>query len=117
MRSIAKLVLARPNPNPPICSGGVKDVWYREREAERGDSGLKEVRLVDAYKESDWIDRIRRKDLETVAMEFASSATHFDSLYHAPTGEVDSDAVLDRIREIVSCEGPTGRIESMSTLI
>lgn len=124
MRSIVRFALARPNPEPPICSREAKNVWYYEREAERGDSGLKEIRLVDAYKESIWEERIRRKDLEIVAMDLASSnTTPFDPRYLAPTGEIDSDAVLERIRQVVSCEALTERImggdraEGMTTLI
>lgn len=90
---------------------------------EREDGGLKEIRLVDAYKQSIWQERIRRKDLETVAMELASSDIPFGSWYHAPTGEIDSDAVLGRVREVVSCEALTERImggdraEGMTTLV
>jgi len=88
-----------------------------------GDSGLKEVKLVDAHRASIWQKRIRRKDLETIAMELASSDTPFDSWYHAPTGGIDSEAVLGRVREVVSCEALTERImggdraEGMTTLI
>lgn len=87
-----------------------RGVLRYERDAERGNSGLKEIRLVDAYKESIWQERIRRKDLETVAMDLASSDNPVDPCYHAPTGEIDSGAVLGRIREIVSCEALTERI-------
>ena len=82
-----------------------------------------EIKLVDAYKESIWQERIRRKDLEAVAMEVASSDIPTDSWYHAPTGDVDSVAVVGRIREIVSCEALTERIvggdraEGMTTLV
>ena len=65
---------------------------------------------MDAYKESIWQQRIRRKDVEAAAMEVASSEIPIDSWYHTPTGEVDSEAVVERIREIVSCEALTERI-------
>lgn len=90
---------------------------------EEGKGGLREIRLVDAYKNSIWQERIRRKHLETVAMEVASSDTPLDPWYYAPTGEIDSEAVLGRIREIVSCEALTERLmggdraEGMTTLI
>lgn len=115
-----RFALARPNPIPPIEAN---DVRYHEREVGRGDSGLKGIKLVDAYRQSIWQERIRRKDLEAIAIELASSDIPFDSWYHAPKGEIDSDAVLKRIREIVSCEALTERImggdraEGMTTLI
>lgn len=117
-----RLVLARPKMESPTCSGEGKDVRYYEREVEGRNSGLREMRLVDAYKESIWQKRIRRKDLEVVALELASSDTPIDSSYRASTGEVDSKAVVERIREIVSCEALTERImggdraEGMTTL-
>ena len=123
MRIIARLALARPKTEVSICSGGGKDVWCHEQEVEGRDSGLSEIKLVDAYKESIWQERIRRKDLEAVAIEVASSDTLVDSWYHTPTGEVDSEAIVERIREIVSCEALTERImggdraEGMTTLI
>ena len=123
MRSIARLALARPKTELSIFSRKGKDVWYQEQEVEGRDGGLREIRLVDAYKESIWQERIRRKDLEAVAMEVASSDIPVDSWYYAPTGEVDSEAVVGRIREIVSCEALTERImggdraEGMTTLI
>lgn len=123
MRSIARLALARPKTKLSICSRKGKDVWYQEREAEGRNSGLREIRLVDAYKESIWQERIRRKDLETVAVEVASSGTCVGPWYHASTGKVDSEAVVERIREIVSCEALTERImggdraEGMTTLV
>lgn len=100
-----------------------RDVLRHKRDAERGNNGLKEIRLVDAYKESIWQERIRRKDLETVAMDLASSDNPVDPYYHATTGEIDSEAVLGRIREIVSCEALTERImggdraEGVTTLV
>jgi hypothetical protein len=109
VRSLVRLALARPKAKS-VCTRKGKDVWYPEREVSGGDSGLGEIRLVDAYKESIWQERIRRRDLETVAMEVASSDTPVDSCYHAPTGEIDSEALLGRIREIVSCEALTERI-------
>jgi len=122
MRSIARLALARQKMGFSTCSGEGKDVWYHEREVEGRNSGLREIRLVDAYQESIWQKRIRRKDLEAVALELASSDTPIDSSYHAPTGDVDSEVVVERIREIVSCEALTERImggdraEGMTTL-
>jgi len=122
MKSIVRLVLAKPKTEFSTCSGEGKDTWCYEREVEGRNSGLREMRLVDAYKESIWQKRIRRKDLEAVALEIASSDTPIDSSYHAPTGEVDSKAVVERIREIVSCEALTERImggdraEGMTTL-
>ena len=104
-----------------MYSRRVNDGCYHERDAEERDSGIEEIRLVDAYKESIWGERIRRKDLEAVAMEVASSDA--ESWYHALMGEVNSGAVLGRIREIVSCEALTERImggdraEGMTTLI
>ena len=121
MRSIVALALAKPKTKLFVCSRRAGDGWYHEREAEGSNSGLREIRLVDAYKGSIWHERIRRKDLEAVAMEVASSDT--DSWYQSFTGEVDSEAVLGRIREIVSCEALTERIvggdraEGMTTLI
>ena len=121
MRSIARLALAKPKTKLLMRSRRAEDGWYYEREVGERNSGLREVRLVDAYKESIWQERIRRKDLEAVAMEVASSDTN--SRYHSFTGEVDSEAVLGRIREIVSCEALTERImggdraEGMTTLI
>ena len=123
MRSIARLALTRPKPNLPICGKRGEDVWYHKRGVEERDSGLREIRLVDAYKESIWQERIRRSDLEAIAVEVASSDTPIDSWYHAPTGEVDSETIVERIREIVSCEALTERIvggdraEGMTTLI
>jgi len=122
MRSIARLALAIPKARFSICSRRGKDVWYHDEEAEGKDGGLREIRLVDAYKESIWQQRIRRKDLEAVAMEVASSDIPIDSLYHTPMGEVNSEAVVGRIREIISCEVLTERImggdraEGMTTL-
>jgi len=61
--------------------------------------------------------------LETVAMDVASSDIPINVWYHAPTGEINPEAVSDRIREIVSCEALTERIvggdraEGMTTLI
>jgi len=110
MRSIARLALAVPKTRFSICSRRGKDVWYHDKEVEGKNSGFREIRLVDAYKESIWQERIRRKDLEAVAMEVAFSDTTIDSLYHTPTGEVNSEAVVGRIREIVSCEVLTERI-------
>jgi len=121
MRSIARLALAKPKTKLLVHSRGTEDGWYHGREEEGRSSGLREIRLVDAYKESIWQERIRRKDLEAVAMEVVSSDT--DSRYNSFTGEVDSEAVLGRIREIVSCEALTERImggdraEGMTTLI
>lgn len=114
MRSIARLALARPRAKLSVCSRRGRDVWYREREA-------MEIKLVDAYKESIWQERIRRSDLEAVAMDVASS--DLDSWYHASAGEVDSEGLVGRIREIVSCEALTERIaggdraEGMTKLI
>ena len=123
IRSIVRFALARQKPKASTCGKEGNDVVYHGREIEGGNSGLKEIRLVDAYQESIWQERIRRKDLETVAMEVAASGVRIDSWYHASTGEIDSDAVLGRIREIVSCEALTERIvggdraEGMTTLI
>lgn len=123
MRSILRFALTRQNPKSPICNREVKDAWYHEQELERGDAGLQEIRLVDAYKESIWQQRIRRKDLEITAMELASSGIPSDTWYRTPTGEIDSNAVLGRVREIFSCEALTERImggdraEGMTTLI
>ena len=123
MRSITRLALARSKTKFSICSRKGKGVWYHEREVEGRNSGLREIRLVDAYKESIWQERIRRKDLEAVAIEIASSDTPLDSWYHASSGEVDSEAIAERIREIVSCEALTERImggdraEGMTTLV
>jgi hypothetical protein len=120
MKSIVRFALARPKPKPPICS---REVSYHEQEVEEGGSGIKEIRLVDAYRESIWQERIRRKDLETVAMELASSDAPLDSWYHTPAGEIDPDTVLGRIREVISCEALTERImggdraEGMTTLV
>lgn len=110
MQSIARLALARPRTKLSVCSRRGKDVWYQEREAEGKGGGLRRIRLVDAYKESIWQQRIRRKDVEAAAMEVASSEIPIDPWYHTPTGEVDSEAVVERIREIVSCEALTERI-------
>jgi len=116
-----RLALAKPETKLLMRSGSVEDGWYHEREVEGKNGGLREIRLVDAYKESIWQERIRRKDLEAVAMEVAFSDT--DSWYHSFTGEIDSEAVLGRIRGIVSCEVLTERIvggdraEGMTTLI
>ena len=118
-----RFALARQKPKASTCGKEGNDVVYHGREIEGGNSGLKEIRLVDAYQESIWQERIRRKDLETVAMEVAASGVRIDSWYHASTGEIDSDAVLGRIRKIVSCEALTERIvggdraEGMTTLI
>ena len=123
VRGIVKLILARQKTKLSIYGRGKKDSFSHERGVEGGYGGLKEIKLVDAYKESIWQERIRRKDLETVAMEVASSDTPVDSCYHTPAGETDSEAVLSRIREIVSCEALTERImggdraEGMTTLI
>ena len=95
VRSIARLALAGPTTGSST---------YSERGAGRRNSGLREIRLVDAYKKSTWRKRIRRKDLEAAALAVASSDIPVDSLYYAPTGEVDSVAVVRRIGEIVSCE-------------
>ena len=122
IRSITKLALAKRKTKHSICGREGKDLWHREREVEGWNSGLREIRLVDAYKESIWQQRIRRKDLEAIAMEVASSDIPIDSLSHVPTGGVDSEAVVGRIREIVSCEALTERIiggdraEGMTTL-
>jgi len=121
MRSIVGLALAKPKPTLLMCSRRAENVWYHEQEVEGRDSGLREIRLVDAYKESIWQERIRRKDLEAVALEVAPSDV--DSWYHALTGEVDSEAIVGRVREIVSCEALTERImggdraEGMTTLV
>jgi hypothetical protein len=123
MRSIARLALARPKAKPSVHNGEGNGVRYYEGGREGRDGGLREIRLVDAYKESIWQERVRRKDLEAVAIEVASSDTPVDPWYHAPTGEVDSEMVVGRIREIVSCEALTERImggdraEGMTTLI
>ena len=93
-----------------MCGVNGRDILRYERGPERGNSGLKEIRLVDAYKESIWQERIRRRDLETVAMDLVSSDNPVDPCYHAPMGGIDSEAVLGRIREIVSCEALTERI-------
>ncbi|KAF9647092.1 hypothetical protein BDM02DRAFT_3146388 [Thelephora ganbajun] len=123
VRSIAILALARPKAKHSICKRKGKDIWYHEQEVEGRDSGLREIRLVDAYKESIWQERIHRKDLEAVAMEVVSSDVSADPWYHTPTGEIDSEAVLGRIREIISCEALTehimggDRAEGMTTLV
>jgi hypothetical protein len=75
MRSITRLALARPKMQFSTSSGEGKDVRYHEREVEGRNCGLREIRLVDAYKESIWQKRIRRKDLEAVALELAFSDT------------------------------------------
>ena len=122
MRSIVRLVLAMPKMEFSTCSGEGNNVLYHERELNGRNGGLREIRLVDAYKESIWQKRIRRTDLEAVALELASSDTPIYPSYHAPTGEVDSKTVVGRIREIVSCEALTERImggdraEGMTTL-
>ena len=123
--SIVKFALARPNPKPLICRREVQKVGYHEREVEKGGGiGVREIRLVDAYRESIWQERIRRKDMETVAMELAASDIPLGGpWYHTLAGGIDPDAVLGRIREVISCEALTERImggdraEGMTTLI
>ena len=95
VQSIVRLALAGPE---------TESSAFSKREAGGRNNGLREIRLVDAYKESTWRKQVLRKDLEAVALAVASSDIPVDSLYYAPTGEVDSVAVVKRIREIVSCE-------------
>lgn len=123
VRSVVRLALAQPKTRVSMSSRKDKSGWHHEREVGVGDSEIREIRLVDAYKESIWQERIRRKDLETVAVELSSSEIPIDSRYYTHTGEIDSETVLARIREIVSCEALTERImggdraEGMTTLI
>lgn len=101
VRSIVRLALAGPQTEPSAYD---KVDGARCREGGRN-SGLREIRLRDACTESTLRKRIGRSDLEAVALEIACSDTPVGSLYYAPTGEVDSVAVVERIREIISCEG------------
>lgn len=61
-----------------------------------GPNKPEEVRLVDAYKESIWGARLRRKDVEKAALSLKP--------------DMNEDEVLERVRRIVKCEAKTERI-------
>lgn len=57
-------------------------------------TNLEEIRLVDAYQESIWGPRLRRSDIEAVALAMNK----------------DEEEVLERVRRLIRCEAKTERI-------
>ncbi|EIW79843.1 hypothetical protein CONPUDRAFT_166537 [Coniophora puteana RWD-64-598 SS2] len=79
---------------------------------------LRSVRLVDAYSESIWGARIRRSDVERAARKLVGAqkdrardeVNTDDSQPIMLEAEAESEEVLEKVREVVSCERMTERI-------
>jgi hypothetical protein len=75
-----------------------------------GTEQLDHVKLVDAYRESIWGLRIRRRDVETAALAIAASSFLYNT-HSTWGGALDTpDGIIARVRGIVSCEAKTERI-------
>jgi len=72
---------------------------------------LRQVKLVDAYKESTRDLRIRRRDVEGAASTIAASSTSFcNRIMPIHDGVLDIGSTIARVRDIVSCEAKLERI-------
>ena len=69
---------------------------------------LRSVHLVDAYSESIWGPRLRRSDIEFVAIQSLGGDKPF--LDSKGVSNMTSNEIIDNIRNIVICEAKTERI-------